>query len=63
MQRHHFAQTVSILTSKGCGLFNHLSPTNYRRMLDLMQQIILATDIADHLRKMKDITKMAQGNK
>ncbi|XP_064404655.1 cGMP-dependent 3',5'-cyclic phosphodiesterase-like isoform X2 [Halichondria panicea] len=60
LERHHFAQAVSILTSKGCGLFDHLTPTNYRRMLDLMQQIILATDIADHLRKMKDITKMAK---
>lgn len=32
-------------------------------MLDLMRDIILATDLAHHLRIFKDLQKMAEGDK
>lgn len=34
---------------------------DYQRMLDLMRDIILATDLAHHLRIFKDLQKMAEG--
>ena len=34
---------------------------DYKRMLDLIQANILSTDIAYHLRKMKDMTQMGTG--
>lgn len=38
------------------------TPQDYQRMLDLMRDIILATDLAHHLRIFKDLQKMAEGN-
>lgn len=58
MERHHFAQTLCILNSDGCNIFANLQPHEYRQLLDLMQSNILDTDIATHLRKMKDIKRM-----
>ena len=60
MQRHHFTQTLCILNTKGCNVFEHFSPANYKATLDQMQHIILATDIANHLRHMKQITEMSE---
>uniref|UniRef100_A0A8V5H8G2 Phosphodiesterase n=1 Tax=Melopsittacus undulatus TaxID=13146 RepID=A0A8V5H8G2_MELUD len=58
--RHHFAQAIAILNSQGCNIFDHFSRKDYQRMLDLMRDIILATDLAHHLRIFKDLQKMAE---
>ncbi|CAB1352660.1 unnamed protein product [Coregonus sp. 'balchen'] len=58
-QRHHFAQTIAILNTQGCNIFEKFSRKDYQRMLDLMRDIILATDLAHHLRILKDLQKMA----
>ncbi|KZS09939.1 putative cAMP and cAMP-inhibited cGMP 3',5'-cyclic phosphodiesterase 10A [Daphnia magna] len=58
MERHHFAQSMCILNTEGCNIFENLSSKDYTRCLDLMQDIILATDLAHHLRifrKLKDL--------
>lgn len=34
---------------------------DYQRVLDLIRDIILATDLAHHLRIFKDLQKMADG--
>ncbi|XP_042746713.1 uncharacterized protein LOC122190691, partial [Lagopus leucura] len=62
MERHHFAQAIAILNSQGCNIFDHFSRKDYQRMLDLMRDIILATDLAHHLRIFKDLQKMAEGD-
>ncbi|KAM4702343.1 cGMP-dependent 3',5'-cyclic phosphodiesterase-like [Discoglossus pictus] len=59
MERHHFAQAIAILNSQGCNIFEQFSRKDYQRMLDLMRDIILATDLAHHLRIFKDLQKMA----
>ncbi|KAM9320559.1 LOW QUALITY PROTEIN: cGMP-dependent 3',5'-cyclic phosphodiesterase [Gastrophryne carolinensis] len=59
MERHHFAQAIAILNSHGCNIFEQFSRKDYQRMLDLMRDIILATDLAHHLRIFKDLQKMA----
>uniref|UniRef100_A0A4X2LT01 Phosphodiesterase n=1 Tax=Vombatus ursinus TaxID=29139 RepID=A0A4X2LT01_VOMUR len=60
MERHHFAQAIAILNTQGCNIFDHFSRKDYQRMLDLMRDIILATDLAHHLRIFKDLQKMAE---
>ncbi|KTF75063.1 hypothetical protein cypCar_00044897, partial [Cyprinus carpio] len=57
--RHHFAQGIAILNTQGCNIFEKFSRKDYQRMLDLMRDIILATDLAHHLRIFKDLQKMA----
>ncbi|KAK2489697.1 hypothetical protein MC885_013846, partial [Smutsia gigantea] len=60
MERHHFAQAIAILNTHGCNIFDHFSRKDYQRMLDLMRDIILATDLAHHLRIFKDLQRMAE---
>lgn len=59
MERHHFAQAIAILNTHGCNIFDKFSRKDYQRMLDLMRDIILATDLAHHLRIFKDLQHMA----
>ncbi|CAG13376.1 unnamed protein product, partial [Tetraodon nigroviridis] len=59
MERHHFAQAIAILNTVGCNIFEKFSRKDYQRMLDLIRDIILATDLAHHLRIFKDLQKMA----
>ncbi|PWA20266.1 hypothetical protein CCH79_00003711, partial [Gambusia affinis] len=59
MERHHFAQAIAILNTQGCNIFEKFSRKDYQRMLDLMRDIILATDLAHHLRIFKDLQRMA----
>ncbi|CAF0769042.1 unnamed protein product [Rotaria sordida] len=46
MERHHFNQTVTILQTESHNIFKHLSPKEYRQMLDDIRHCILATDLA-----------------
>lgn len=59
MERHHFAQTMCVLNSEGCNIFENVSRKEYEQLLDLIRDIILATDIAHHLRIMPDLQAMA----
>ncbi|XP_070554501.1 cGMP-dependent 3',5'-cyclic phosphodiesterase-like isoform X2 [Ptychodera flava] len=59
LERHHFAQALCILNTDGCNIFENLTSPEYQEVLDLMQDIILATDLAHHLRITKDLQKMA----
>ncbi|BFZ15143.1 hypothetical protein BsWGS_18182 [Bradybaena similaris] len=60
MERHHLAQSMCILNTEGSNLFENLSSKEYQIVLDLMREIILATDLAHHLRAVKDQEKMAE---
>uniref|UniRef100_A0AAR2JTE0 Phosphodiesterase n=1 Tax=Pygocentrus nattereri TaxID=42514 RepID=A0AAR2JTE0_PYGNA len=60
LKRHHFAQAIAILNTHGCNIFEKFSRKDYQRILDLVRDIILATDLAHHLRIFKDLQKMAQ---
>ncbi|XP_038057075.1 cGMP-dependent 3',5'-cyclic phosphodiesterase-like isoform X2 [Patiria miniata] len=60
MERHHFAQAMCILNTDGCNIFENLSTDDYQNGLDLMQDIILATDLAHHLRIIKELKQMAE---
>ena len=61
LERHHFAQTVTILGMDECNIFEQLTRAQYQQVLDNIREIILATDIAAHLRKVKRIENMVKG--
>uniref|UniRef100_A0AC35TY63 Phosphodiesterase n=1 Tax=Rhabditophanes sp. KR3021 TaxID=114890 RepID=A0AC35TY63_9BILA len=58
LERHHFAQTVTILGMDECNIFEQLTRQQYQQVLDNIREIILATDIAAHLRKVTKIKEM-----
>ncbi|CAL1263009.1 unnamed protein product [Larinioides sclopetarius] len=58
LERHHFAQTMAILHTEGCNIFENLSEAEYKQCLDYVRDIILATDLAHHFRIIKDIKKV-----
>ncbi|XP_077983621.1 LOW QUALITY PROTEIN: cGMP-dependent 3',5'-cyclic phosphodiesterase-like [Glandiceps talaboti] len=60
LERHHFSQALCILNTEGCNIFENLTTPEYEEVLDLMQEIILATDLAHHFRIMNDLQTMAR---
>ncbi|KAI4497188.1 hypothetical protein M0802_007672 [Mischocyttarus mexicanus] len=58
MERHHFAQTMCILNTEGCNIFEHFTSQEYREALDFLKSNILATDLASHLRDIKKQNEM-----
>uniref|UniRef100_A0A915D6U3 Phosphodiesterase n=1 Tax=Ditylenchus dipsaci TaxID=166011 RepID=A0A915D6U3_9BILA len=58
LERHHFAQTVTILGMDECNIFEQLTRQQYQTVLDSIREIILATDIAAHLAKVPRIKQM-----
>jgi len=60
LERHHFAQTVTILGMDECNIFEQLTRQQYQQVLDNIREIILATDIAAHLRKVDRIKQMVK---
>ncbi|CAB3403418.1 unnamed protein product [Caenorhabditis bovis] len=60
LERHHYAQTVSILTTPECDILSHLPAGQYRSILSNIREVILATDIAAHLKKVAQIQKMVK---
>ncbi|XP_065343189.1 cGMP-dependent 3',5'-cyclic phosphodiesterase-like [Cloeon dipterum] len=49
MEMHHLTQTIRILNTDGCNIFQNLIEDEYKQMLCLIKEIILGTDLAKHL--------------
>ncbi|TRY73632.1 hypothetical protein TCAL_12958 [Tigriopus californicus] len=58
MERHHFAQAMCILNTEGCNILESLNQKEYMQCLDLLRDIILATDLAQHLRIKNELKVM-----
>ena len=54
MERHHFAQSMCILNTEGCNILENLTKEEYTQCLDMIRDMILATDLAHHLRLVED---------
>ncbi|XP_047002049.1 cGMP-dependent 3',5'-cyclic phosphodiesterase-like [Schistocerca americana] len=54
MERHHLAQTLCILNTDDCNVLDGLDRNEYTTCLDIIRDIILATDLAHHLRVLKE---------
>lgn len=62
LERHHFAQTLCILNSYGCNIFENMDSEQYSHILDLIRDIILATDLGRHFKIVKQQAEMAESN-
>ncbi|XP_066977426.1 cGMP-dependent 3',5'-cyclic phosphodiesterase-like isoform X2 [Macrobrachium rosenbergii] len=60
MERHHLAQAMCILNTDDCNFLENLSREEYTQFLDLMRDIILATDLAHHLRLVSELREVAE---
>jgi cGMP-dependent 3',5'-cyclic phosphodiesterase len=60
LERHHFAQAMCIIQTDAANVFESLSKTEYSRALDLMQLMILATDLANHFSIATNIKSLAE---
>lgn len=58
MERHHLAQALCILNTDDCNILDGLNRDEYTKCLDVIRDIILATDLAHHLRVLKEQTAM-----
>merc|ERR1719474_2668288 len=58
MERHHFAQSMCILNTEGCNILENLTKEEYTQCLDMIRDMILATDLAHHLRMLPDVNAM-----
>ncbi|VDP80077.1 unnamed protein product [Echinostoma caproni] len=56
LERHHFSQTICILNTKDCNVFESLTE---KVLLDRIRDIILATDLAHHLNILSNLREMA----
>jgi cGMP-dependent 3',5'-cyclic phosphodiesterase len=58
LERHHLAQTVCILNMDQCNILENLTPKEYQQVLDNIREIILATDIATHFKRVGKLKQM-----
>ncbi|CAD6187653.1 unnamed protein product [Caenorhabditis auriculariae] len=58
LERHHYAQTVTILQMSDCNVLEQLTTLQYKSVLSQIRDVILATDIAAHLNKASRIRQM-----
>merc|ERR1719233_1221292 len=58
MERHHFAQSMCILNTEGCNILENLTKEEYTQCLDMIRDMILATDLAHHLRILPEVNAM-----
>ncbi|XP_063234184.1 cGMP-dependent 3',5'-cyclic phosphodiesterase-like [Bacillus rossius redtenbacheri] len=61
MERHHLSQAMCILNTEGCNILEGLTEDEYSRCLDLVRDIILATDLASHFRLFSEQQALASG--
>ena len=60
LERHHFAQTVALLSVDGCNVFAGMNKEDNQKCLDYVQMIILATDLGQHLRILDQLRGFSQ---
>ncbi|XP_017486672.1 PREDICTED: dual 3',5'-cyclic-AMP and -GMP phosphodiesterase 11A-like [Rhagoletis zephyria] len=51
LEHHHFDQSLMILNSQGNQILSNLSPEEYRHVVSVLEEAILATDLAVYFRK------------
>ncbi|XP_050310435.1 cGMP-dependent 3',5'-cyclic phosphodiesterase-like isoform X2 [Anthonomus grandis grandis] len=60
MERHHLSQAICTLNTEGCNFLESLSKEDYVKCLDLIKDMILATDLATHYKIHSRQLTMAQ---
>lgn len=60
MEHHHFDQCLMILNSEGNRIFDSLSTDEYRQVTRILEEAILATDIAEYFKNRGLFYKLVQ---
>ncbi|XP_076276982.1 dual 3',5'-cyclic-AMP and -GMP phosphodiesterase 11 isoform X5 [Lasioglossum baleicum] len=61
MEHHHFDQSLMILSSQGNQILSNLSPEEYSRVVKVLEEAILSTDLAVYFRKRGAFLSLARG--
>ncbi|XP_046753536.1 dual 3',5'-cyclic-AMP and -GMP phosphodiesterase 11 isoform X2 [Diprion similis] len=61
MEHHHFDQCLMILSSHGNQILANVSPDEYSRVVKVLEEAILSTDLAVYFRKRGAFLSLAQG--
>lgn len=61
-ERHHLSQAICILNDPGSKILDSLSTENFMESIDILRELILATDLANHFRIFKDLKKLNADN-
>ncbi|XP_026315730.1 cGMP-dependent 3',5'-cyclic phosphodiesterase-like [Hyposmocoma kahamanoa] len=59
MERHHLSQAMCILNTEGCDILESLPRRDYDRALVILRDYVLATDIANYFKNLKDYKSIA----
>ncbi|KAH7984332.1 hypothetical protein HPB52_019439 [Rhipicephalus sanguineus] len=62
MEHHHFDQCVMILNSQGNQILSHVSPEEYTTIIRIVEEAILATDLAVYFRKRGQFFKLVEND-
>ena len=54
MEHHHFDQCLMILNSKGNQILSNVSQDEFKRVISIVQDAILATDLAVYFQRRKE---------
>ncbi|XP_062608258.1 cAMP and cAMP-inhibited cGMP 3',5'-cyclic phosphodiesterase 10A-like [Saccostrea cucullata] len=57
MEQHHYKQTITILHTEGQDIFSFLNGPQYKEMLELLRNHIIATDLALYFTNQKEASK------
>ncbi|RWS31936.1 dual 3':5'-cyclic-AMP and -GMP phosphodiesterase 11-like protein [Leptotrombidium deliense] len=60
MEHHHFDQCLMILNSHGNQIFSSLSPEEYTKIVHVLEEAILATDLAVYFRKRSSFLRLIE---
>ncbi|KAL5012133.1 hypothetical protein ScPMuIL_010684 [Solemya velum] len=63
MEQHHYRQTVTILQSEGHDIFSDFDPIEYKEILDMIRENIMATDLALYFINQKSISQELKDGK
>lgn len=59
LERHHFSQTMALLSVSGCNIFGGMSAGQNKEALDYVHKIILATDLSQHFKIISQLEALA----
>merc|ERR1712188_193739 len=63
LERHHLAQTMCLLNIQSCAILENLPHKDYVEAVDILQHLILTTDIAKHLKAMPQMEQLFKEGK
>lgn len=61
MEHHHFDQCIMILNSPGNELLSNISPEEYSRIIRVLEEAILSTDLAVYFRYVTELSHLSEG--